>query len=93
VLPVRAWFTGGSHRAINTGNDGQKMSVTIYHSEPRPPEAGKTVRWTVLSGASLASLEEGQAFLGSLALRQEKLNQRRELGRAAARQPAQWAEQ
>ncbi len=26
------------------------MSVTIYHSEPRPPEAGKTVQWTVLSG-------------------------------------------
>jgi hypothetical protein len=38
------------------------MNVTIYHnpscsnsrkaleSEPRPPQAGKTVRWTVLSG-------------------------------------------
>jgi hypothetical protein len=26
------------------------MQVTIYHSEPRPPQAGKTVQWTVLSG-------------------------------------------
>jgi len=60
------------------------MMVTIYHSEPRPPQVGKTVQWTVfsgerrelgraaarqhalLSGASLASLEEGQAFLDSL---------------------------
>jgi hypothetical protein len=41
------------------------MQVTIYHSEPRPPQAGKTVQWTGFSGASLTSLEEGQAFLGS----------------------------
>jgi hypothetical protein len=43
----------------------------------------KSIQWIDLSierRASLASLEEGQAFLGSLALRQEKLSQ---LGRAA----------
>jgi hypothetical protein len=58
------------------------------------PQANEMVQWTISNderpkgsaglGASLASLEEGQAFLGSLTLRQEKLSQRRELGRAAA---------
>jgi hypothetical protein len=26
------------------------MPVTIYHSEPRPPQAGEMVQWTISSG-------------------------------------------